>query len=295
MSCLEITTIIGCSNKCSYCPQGKLINAYKGRGQTLMSFDTFKNCIDKLPQDVVIEFSGFSEAWFNPECTKMVSYVHQRGHRINIYTTLAGMTLADFDVLGKIPLKSFWLHLPTKEGKEKIIVDESYLTLLERVSDFLEVNKDKMSISYHIRGREVHPKIKQVLGDRVQKRGIGSRAGNLNQLEGRLKRRKGEIGCSRNLRQNVLLPNGDVVLCCMDYGLKHGLGNLLSFDYQSLFSGPEFLKVEKGLKDESIDSLCRYCDMLAYSKNWKAKIHNSLGNIHGWRDVYCLLIKVLKK
>jgi hypothetical protein len=35
--------------------------------------------------------------------------------------------------------------------------------------------------------------------------------------------------------QNVLLPNGDVVLCCMDYSIKHKLGNLLVDDYYDLF------------------------------------------------------------
>jgi len=35
----------------------------------------------------------------------------------------------------------------------------------------------------------------------------------------------GRVGQDRIFR-NVLLPNGDVVLCCMDYGLDHILGNL---------------------------------------------------------------------
>lgn len=296
MPCLEITTIIGCRNNCTYCPQDKLINAYRSRSkEMLMSFDTFKRCIDKVPKNIVIELSGFSEAWLNPECTNMVRYASQKGHKISIYTTLVGMTLADLDLIKEIPIQSFWLHLPTNEGKEKIIVDGNYLKLLKEVSNFLEANKDKINISYHIRGREAHPKVKAILRDRVQKRVIGSRAGNLNELEVRhLKRRRGEIGCARNLCQNVLLPNGDVALCCMDYGLKHIIGNLLTSGYQSLFSSNEFLKVKKGLEDESIDTLCRYCDMLAYNKDWKAKIYNSLDNIRNWQDLCHLLIKVLK-
>jgi hypothetical protein len=69
------------------------------------------------------------------------------------------------------------------------------------------------------------------------------------------------------MRQNVLLPNGDVTLCCMDYGLQHLLGNLVSGDYDALLRSDEFLRVRKGLKDESEEILCRYCEAFAYHVN----------------------------
>jgi hypothetical protein len=67
-----------------------------------------------------------------------------------------------------------------------------------------------------------------------------SRAGN---IEGKMDvptptKLKGPIrcrSCNDLLNHNVLLPNGDVLLYCMDYGMKHILGNLLSVDYASLF------------------------------------------------------------
>jgi len=272
---LEITTRIGCRNNCAYCPQEKLIKAYNNRGDLVMSLDTFKKCIDKLPKEVDVEFSGFSESWLNSDCTEMVLYAHARGHKIRVYTTLVGMTLNDLEKLKAIPLKSFWIHLPDDSGQEKIIVDDSYLKVLQEASDFLESHKDKIDVSYHIRGKNVHPKIKQVLGDKIEKRVIGARAGNVD--DGQVKtinRRKGKIGCKRELRQNVLLPNGDVALCCMDYGLSHILGNLLTDSYQSLFDGLEFKKVESGLNDEKLDTICRYCDMLSYDKSLWRKVIN---------------------
>jgi hypothetical protein len=36
--------------------------------------------------------------------------------------------------------------------------------------------------------------------------------------------------------RNALLPNGDVVICCMDYSVKRKIGNLIEGDYFSLFS-----------------------------------------------------------
>ena len=47
---LEITTRIGCSCNCVYCPQSLLINKYFSRekgnmAEKVMSFDTFTKCV----------------------------------------------------------------------------------------------------------------------------------------------------------------------------------------------------------------------------------------------------------
>ena len=41
-------------------------------------------------------------------------------------------------------------------------------------------------------------------------------------------------GCVENLYHNVLLPNGDVSLCCMDYGLDNIIGNLNTQPYEDV-------------------------------------------------------------
>lgn len=79
---LEITTRIGCSINCKFCPQKLLIDNYTSvKRDIMMSFETFKRCIDKLPASVEIHFTGMSEPWGNPECTKMVEYAALGGIR----------------------------------------------------------------------------------------------------------------------------------------------------------------------------------------------------------------------
>jgi hypothetical protein len=78
--------------------------------------------------------------------------------------------------------------------------------------------------------------------------------------------------------QNVLLPNGDVVLCCMDYSVKHKLGNLLVDDYHGLFASQAMSKLHsENMKfGGSGGSLCRNCaraqphDVGANKQTWKA-------------------------
>ena len=74
---LEITTRIGCSVNCVYCPQKTLAARYMETGNAdnkpiVMSLDTFKACLDKTPKDTRIDFSGMAEPWQNKDCTKMV-------------------------------------------------------------------------------------------------------------------------------------------------------------------------------------------------------------------------------
>ena len=67
MSSMQITTRIGCSIACDYCPQDKFIKAYKKRSHMLqMSFDNFKSYLAKIPVAVDIWFAGMCEPWLTP-------------------------------------------------------------------------------------------------------------------------------------------------------------------------------------------------------------------------------------
>ena len=102
----------------------------------------------------------------------------------------------------------------------------------------------------------------------------------------------------------MLLPNGDVILCSNDYGMKHVLGNIVSSGYDSLFNGIEFGKVRQGLQDESIDILCRDCDNFCYNIDIAAKIYNFpyqidkyiyyLKDLHNSNDLNIILQKGFK-
>ena len=56
-------------------------------------------------------------------------------------------------------------------------------------------------------------------------------------------------GCLEKLYHNVVLPNGDVSLCCMDYGLEHIIGNLLDQEYEDVIP-----------KHNTCFNLCRFCE-----------------------------------
>ena len=105
MPSIEITTVVGCKNACTYCPQDKLLEAYARRSNVFqMSFGAYKTCLDKIPLNVPVHFTGISEPWLNPECSKMAMYSYKKGHRVDVSTTLVGMSISEVDLIKTIPL-----------------------------------------------------------------------------------------------------------------------------------------------------------------------------------------------
>ncbi len=257
---LEITTMIGCKVRCVYCPQDKFVQDYlKSTNPIQMSFDTFKKYLDKIPKGTGIHFSGMGEPWLNPDCTKMLVHAHNRGFKIRAYTTLTGMNLSDINKIKFIPFQLFEVHIPDIEGLMRIDINKNYLQLIEKINKSNIQNTIFMAV-----GGKPHPKLKKFVVKNIGKNLAISRANNVKNVKIRGPAKiKGTIKCSRwgnDFKGNILLPNGDVLLCCMDYGMKHILGNLLVLNYNSLFKSKEYYRLQEGLKDDSIDILCRRCE-----------------------------------
>ncbi len=262
---LEITTRIGCKVNCVYCPQKLLVTRYTQTADALpvieMSFETFRACVDKVPQETRIDFSGMAEPWLNPECTRMVQYAAEKGHPIAVYTTLIGMNDDDFDRLSQIPLEEFVLHIPDDKSNSHIDVTPEYIALLEKA---IHAQRDGLPI---VTGYSCHAGIHPAILAAIPKDGnliteLHDRAGNVSSQEVEHARPEGEIlciNCEDGVNHNVLLPDGRVVLCCMDYGLQHVLGNLLHQSWEEIHRSEEALRVIRGMKDPSLHTLCRSC------------------------------------
>ena len=93
------------------------------------------------------------------------------------------------------------------------------------------------------------------------------RAGNLNEsdlIQNNLTEGKIICGNSHNgeLNSYIVLLDGRVVLCCMDYGLKHVLGNINTDSLNEIQDGEMMQYVRAGMDgDISKDILCRSCSM----------------------------------
>jgi hypothetical protein len=188
-----------------------------------------------------------------------------------IFTTAIGMTLSDIEQIKDIPFGAFVIHLPDDDHSTSIKVDDQYLSMLEELhkaeinnlSFLLNVNPNKLV--------DVHPQAKEFMeakGIPLTIEKLITRANNI-EIEGveTAGYIKGKLEWCPRLHVNILLPNGEIALCCMDWSLEHILGNLLTSSYESLFESDQFKKVIAGLTDESIEILCRNCDFAVKKKN----------------------------
>jgi len=262
---LEITTSIppkGCAVDCVFCPQRLLVDRYKGNKS--LSLDDYKKIINKLPTQVRITFAGFTEPWLHRECTDMLIYAYEAGHDIAVFTTGIGMKISDIERIKHIPFSSgpnggFVFHLPDDELYAKHPITDKYIELVEHVG---KVNHEIQNF-YLMSMGTVHKKVRHVF-DNIRPSDMWSRAGNLvheSILKPELLNIKDKFktiyhgkeeltcNCDEKLYHNVLLPNGDVSLCCMDYGLDQILGNLSEQEYDEIMPTPF-----------SCFKLCQFCE-----------------------------------
>ena len=279
---MEITAVIGCRNNCSYCPQNLLIHNYLSKSnKTKFTLEDFKTCLSKIPKDVRIDFSGMAEPFLNPNCTEMILHTFSEGYPCTLFTTLIGLTKENYLRIKELPFITICVHLPDDENKTNIVIDKHYIELL----DFIIKNKPKTEISF-IYFNSIQREVSNLLKKHdiyLLERKINNRGGNLKKLI-RPKTKKGKHYCSGSklLHHNVLLPSGDVALCCMDYGLNHILGNLITGDYSSLF-GKEHKKIINSLNNGGKGTLCNSCEICikTYSiENLNIKIKNQLRKIN---------------
>lgn len=272
---LEITTMIGCPLMCNFCPQDNLRDAYGKEDVKYMSLDTFKTSIDKLPWDARIDFSGMSEAWVNPDCSEMLAYALERGHNVAIYTTLYNWNSATVDRVADLlsqytpQIEVFSIHFPDEYGNMKgwkYSTEWEYaFRAMSGIVQHLGIKLEAMTMSDH---GKIHPDL-QHLGIQLYNWFGHDRAGSLNKEQVKeqpikfITKHEQPVVCGKaeQYDQTVLLPNGDVVLCCMDYDTKHVLGNLLTQSYEDLFTGPEMTMIleENAKSCYSNKSLCKSC------------------------------------
>lgn len=263
---MEFTTSIpkkGCVVDCVYCPQRILERSYVDE-ERYLTLDNFKRAVDKLPQNVRVTFAGFTEPWLNKDCTDMLLYAHEKGHPIAVFTTGIGMKVEDVYRIKNVPYDlgpngRFVLHLPDNERKAKHPITKNYIEVLEA---FKEVHHE-INGFYTMAMGTVHDEVKHLFPEAVVP-AFWSRAGNLvgeAMLKPELLNIQNEYktiyhgeeprtcGCDEHLYHNIMLPNGDVSLCCMDYSLKFIIGNLFEQSYEEIAPKPQ-----------SCFDMCRFCE-----------------------------------
>jgi len=233
-SSIEITTVSKCVIDCDLCPQKIFQENY--HGCRTLSLENFKTALLTIPKNIAIHFSGFAEPFLNPECMNMIEHAHLMGHKIVLYSTLVGLDAKDIDRLKRCN-PYLILHLPDNLGNAKIPITEEYKNTLPEVL------------------KQMHVAEFSVMNKSFASNGRAGQCKNSVKIH-----RHGWFWCDKLHNPNfVMLPNCDVVLCCMDFGLKHKLGNLLDQSYLEITNSPYFEKIRDNRFHWNSNFLCREC------------------------------------
>lgn len=264
---IEITTTIGCKVNCKHCPQGVLYKKYFERNKNrtnIMTLDTFKYCLDYFPKDYDISFGGMSEPFLNKAFVDMLKIASAQKRRISLYTTLVGMSKNDLEEILQLSFSFVVIHVADKYGYANIPLTEEYYENLDKIINATKAD-GKPFVNMCNAQEEPDNKVKKICKGKYEIfTEMTDRAGNLKN-EGLIctQIKTGKLSCGnlgKDMNNNILLPDGSVVLCCMDYGLEHILGNIYENTFEEIMSSIEMQRVKEGMNgNETIDILCRKC------------------------------------
>ena len=128
----------------------------------------------------------------------------------------------------------------------------------------------------------VNEEIKEIFNSEIPNFFASSRAENLNRektnnliIEKKIKI-SNPVMCKSTpfYDHNNLLPNGDIILCCMDYSLGNKLGNLNENSYYEILSGKKMNDIRMKAMQFGYDEnfICKNCtnavELKNNSENW---------------------------
>jgi radical SAM protein with 4Fe4S-binding SPASM domain len=228
---IEVTTRIGCENLCKYCPQDVLESVY--RGKRYITISDFQKVLDNVNKETTyIHFSGFSEPFLNTGSEYMMALAGRMGYNVVLFTTLRGFTKEKAEILKNNGAKFTEVRFHDYDG-----IGNDRLEFERKIELFKSINCSELYMETRIENPI-------------------SRGGNLWDID----KIYTEVTCQR-FECNVMLPNGDLVLCCSDWGLKHIIGNIYERHYDDPIHSKERSKLRTIAATYDSNILCKTCEL----------------------------------
>jgi hypothetical protein len=238
----------------------------KGRPQNLTHAE-FSALLPNLSDThfTAFSFGGFSEPFDNPEIVSLLSLASEQPFvdELWVYTNGESLTPEIFSQLESIPLA---------------IVDVSChgfdAEVYRRTRSFIDPQRVRANLVHVLQHRENIARLTvsvtgpfgsesdfdqlqrlcETYGARFERRSLHSRAGLLQIGQIRSKQ-PGPFRCAKfDFEKPVLLPGGDLSLCCQDFGLEQIIGNLHRQTFDEIMSTSpvrqHVLNVARGVEDD---------------------------------------------
>lgn len=249
---IELTS--QCNLRCVMCP-----HVIMQRAKSNMGFETFKKIVDNVePYAFFIWLHSLGEPLLNPNVFDMIKYCKERGIKVGLSTNATVLNESNGRRLVEAGLDKIILCMESteKETYEKIRVGGKFENVRNNIRRFLEVKKEMNSerpytVVQIIQMKETASQIEAFkkewvpLCDEVLVKVFSTWANQVSEIpvladrEQRyhkvLKKRQ---PCQLLWRNVVILSDGKVSPCCIDYEGKINLGNAAETPLKEIWNGP---------------------------------------------------------
>ena len=254
---IEVTTKIGCPCMCEYCAQDKILARYNSDVREL-TLENTKKFFKSIPKPTIVSLAGFSEPLRAKEIVDIAKWLVADGRKLQVFSTLYQVDKSVIRKLFSIEGVFFRLHMPDKEGRTKIKLDDTLISNFALATKLMHIhNNAYASCCWGTTPDELLPYIS---GDHVTDlRFLTDFAGNVEGVDYlNHNYKKGKLTCNR-CNYPLILPDGRVSMCAQDWSLNYVIGDLNKQTYNEIFESEPYLTYKGNCDTEDAPTLCRFC------------------------------------
>lgn len=252
----EVTNL--CNLKCPMCPQPHKMK----RPKRNMEFNLYKRIIDKNPGIMEVELFNWGEPLVHPEIDKFVKYASNRKIRTRFVTNAVLLSTRMSNRLFDSELSEIFFSVDNIGEEYEKIRNYSFDKIIDNILNFLSMAKER---NYRIRtGINI---IKSPFNEgniekavnMLSKIGIDSISVEQCQFHDLIWQRTSR--CFEPYRNMVVLSNGEVVPCCVDYDGVLSVGLVYEeTDLKKIFNNEDFRKLRRSFrKVGDMNEICMKC------------------------------------
>ncbi len=255
------------------------------RKQYNLSFENYKKIVNNLgykPESIVLQQIG--EPFMNKDLLKMTKYTSEQGIKPSVFTngTLLHLFNTDEILNSKIHKLVIALDGVTKDAVERYRIGANFEQLYKNVINLLERRKKiggipDLRIQFLMMKHNEHQleeirKLAKKYKVKLVLKSVGSFGHDVDMSEW-LPKNKGYSRYNENeenkrikdicpniFESGVILNNGNVVLCCVDFDGTYVMGNIFEKSFKEIFRSKEYTKLRQRYFGNDIE-LCKKCDL----------------------------------
>jgi len=298
---VQIQTKAGCNGRCVFCPNKDIIEAGLPHGK--MSEELFRKIIDELAEAPPrrIGLYMMNEPLSDDRLPEFVRYVAERvpSTRSQVISNGVFLDEACAEALMDAGLRELKVSLQSLDSEtNRQLMGYGSEEVIENCIAAQRIFKQKRVKDFQFRVSMVVTRLNEAEiakarvfwrkhGIRLVTSALENRGGNIREAPTLNPHDMASMGdCIRPSRDLMVLFNGDVPLCCVDWHRTTILGNLAEQSIKEVWNGPTVRAIREGLKTgdrQGLPPICFRCTQSAAPDHHRRGLKGVLSRMFGSR------------